>query len=108
MSVVVLDPAFEGEAARVARWDFTAAETAAMFRRTGTESAIHLTMAWPGDPPAHGKLHLFVRYVTADGRKLGGRSADRGGAAGRQDGPVDAQSTGPADPPAAVPSREPA
>ena len=32
--------------------------------------AIHLTMAWPGDPPAHHKLHLFVRYVTADGRKL--------------------------------------
>ena len=59
-----------GEAARVARWDFTAAETAAMFRRTGAGAAIHLTTAWPGDPPAHRKLHLFVRYVTADGRKL--------------------------------------
>jgi hypothetical protein len=70
ISVVVLDRALEGDAARVARWDFTAAETAAMFRRTGAAAAIHLTTAWPGDPPVHRQLHLFVRYVTADGRKL--------------------------------------
>jgi hypothetical protein len=70
VNVVVLDPALQGEAARVARWDFTAAETAAMFRRSGSSQAIHLTTVWPGNPPAHDKLHLFVRYVTADGRKL--------------------------------------
>ena len=70
ISVVVIDPALEGNAARVARWDFTAAETAAMFRRSGASLAIHLTMARPTDPPTHHKLHLFVRYVTADGRKL--------------------------------------
>lgn len=70
VSVVVLDPALEGDAARVARWDFTPAETAAMFRRTGPAAAIHLTTAWSADPPVHNKLHLFVRYVTADGRKL--------------------------------------
>ena len=45
MSVVVIDPALDGNAARVARWDFTAAETAAMFRRSGAALAIHLTMA---------------------------------------------------------------
>jgi hypothetical protein len=70
MSVVVRDQALTGEAARVARWDFTAAETAAMFRRTGAGAAIHLTAAWPGDPPAHHKLHLYVRYMTADRREL--------------------------------------
>jgi len=70
VSVVVLDPALPGEEARVARWDFSAAETAAMFRRTGADRAIHLTMAWPGDPPRHNNLRLFVRYETADGRKL--------------------------------------
>ena len=52
------------------RWDFTAAETAALFRRTDSSRAVHLAMAWPADPPKHGKLHLFVRYVTADGRHL--------------------------------------
>jgi hypothetical protein len=70
MSVVVIDPAIEGDAARVARWDFTPTETAALFRRSGTSQAIHLLMVWPSDPPKHNNLHLFVRYVTADGRKL--------------------------------------
>ncbi|MCE5302912.1 MAG: hypothetical protein LLF97_07365 [Planctomycetaceae bacterium] len=70
VSVAVLDPALPGEEARVARWDFTAAETAALFRRSGERCAIHLTMAWPGDPPKHDRLQLFVRYETADGRKL--------------------------------------
>ena len=53
MDVAVLDPALQGEAARVARWNFTAAETAAMFRRSGSSQAIHLTTAWPGDPRLH-------------------------------------------------------
>ena len=70
ISVVVVDPALPEETCRVARWDFTAAETAAMFRRSGSSKAIHLMTAWPGDPPIHRKLRLFVRYVTADGRKL--------------------------------------
>lgn len=70
MSIVVIDPALEGDAARVARWDFTTAETAAMFRRTSEGRAIHVTTAWPAEPPSHHQLHLFVRYVTIDGRKL--------------------------------------
>jgi hypothetical protein len=73
ISVVALDPAIvdsHGKVARVGRWDFTAAETAALFRRTDSSRAVHLAMAWPADPPKHGKLHLFVRYTTADGRRM--------------------------------------
>jgi hypothetical protein len=70
MSVVVVDPTLQGNAARVARWDFTPEETAAAFRRTGETQAIHLVGTWPNDPPVHNRLHLFVRYTTADGRKL--------------------------------------
>jgi hypothetical protein len=73
----VYDPALpeeDGHAALVARWDFTAAETAALFRRAGLERAIHLAGGWPAEEPKHNQLHLFVRYVTADGRKL---QADR-------------------------------
>ncbi len=70
VSVVVLDPALDGEAARVARWDFTAAETAARFRRSVSGGAIHLELPWPADPPVHGQLYLFVRYTTSDGRRL--------------------------------------
>ena len=36
-------------------------------------------MAWPDGPPKHHKLHVFVRYLTADGRKLHDRRADRHG-----------------------------
>jgi hypothetical protein len=73
VSVVLLDPAQrdeEGMAACAARWDFSAAETAAMFRSAGSHRAMHLMMTWPGEPPKHGKLQLFVRYVTRDGRKV--------------------------------------
>jgi hypothetical protein len=41
-----------------------------MFRRVGSSEAIHLAMAWPDEPPKHNNLHLFVRYVTSDGRML--------------------------------------
>ena len=77
VSVVVYDPAVQeedGHAALVARWDFSAAETAALFRRAGPEQAIHLAGGWPAELPKHNQLHVFVRYVTADGRKL---EADR-------------------------------
>ena len=70
VTIALLDPAKEGEAARFARWEFTAEQIALMFRRTAAGQAIHVDAPWPGDPPSHNKLHLFVRYITADGRKL--------------------------------------
>jgi len=70
ISVVALDPALPGQAARVGRWDFTAEQAAAMYRRTPSGEGIHLEMAWPAAPPVHRRLDLFVRYTTADGRKL--------------------------------------
>jgi len=73
VEVALLDPAekdAEGNAARLALWNFTDAETASMFRRVGSSAGIHLGMAWPDEPPKHEHLHLFVRYVTADGRTL--------------------------------------
>ncbi len=73
MSVLVLDPAVldnQGKAARVGRWDFSAAETASLFRGGDSSRAVHLAMAWPADPPRHRKLHAFIRYTTADGRRL--------------------------------------
>ncbi|MEN6457876.1 MAG: hypothetical protein ABFC63_03020 [Thermoguttaceae bacterium] len=77
MSVVAYDPAIQdesGHAILVARWDFTREETAALFRRDGQRQAIHLAGGWPQELPKHGQLHVFVRYITADGRNL---EADR-------------------------------
>jgi hypothetical protein len=69
VSVVVLDPNRVGDAARIARWDFDAAELADKFDH-GTTRGLNLTLPWPATPPPGEKLHLFVRYVAPDGRKL--------------------------------------
>ncbi len=68
--VTAFDRSLRGEAARIARWDFSPAETASLFCRTVNGGAIHLAMGWPDHPPTHNKLQLFVRYVTRDGRSL--------------------------------------
>ncbi len=68
--VTAFDPSLRGEAARVGRWDFSPAETASLFARTVNGGAIHLAMGWPDRPPTHRNLQVYVRYVTADGRRL--------------------------------------
>jgi hypothetical protein len=75
VSVAVFDPAedgpVEGEAARIACWDFPVEATAELFRTDGRRKALFLEAPWPeGVVPKHDKLHLFVRYTTADGRNL--------------------------------------
>lgn len=73
MTVVLLDPAVadaDGKALRLALWNFSTVEIAERFRRGGSSQAIHLQMGLPERRPNHNKLHLFVRYVTSDGRTL--------------------------------------
>jgi hypothetical protein len=74
VSVVVLDPAKEGDAARIARWDFTLTATQQKLKTTSAAKGIRLEMPWPASPPTANQLKLFVRYETADGRRL---QADR-------------------------------
>jgi hypothetical protein len=70
ISIVVLDPAIEGEAARIARWDFTSKEAASCLKRTPMGDGLHFDLRWPHSPPVHRVLNLYVRYTTADGRRL--------------------------------------
>jgi hypothetical protein len=70
ISIVVLDPSREGEAARVARWDFDMSAARQKLANSGAASGIKLELPWPATPPEANRLHLFVRYETADGRKL--------------------------------------
>jgi hypothetical protein len=67
-SVALIDPALAGEQARLARWDFSAAETERAMH-AGSESGIHLRLPWRS-APSHDRLKVFVRYTTRDGRKL--------------------------------------
>lgn len=70
VSIVVLDPAIEGEAARVARWDFDSQEAAEHLKRTPLGDGLYFELRWPHSPPVHRVLNLYVRYTTADGRRL--------------------------------------
>jgi hypothetical protein len=70
VSVVVLDPAQEGEAARVARWDFTAEEAAEHLKRTPLGDGLHFDLRWPHGAPVNRMLNLYVRYKTSEGKQL--------------------------------------
>lgn len=69
LSVVVLDPA-DPEGPAVARWDFAPEEVASHFRRGVLAEGIHIRLPWPGAPPTKEQLHLYVRFVTADGEEF--------------------------------------
>lgn len=69
ITVVLIDPAEPAATSRYAQWQFEMKEAAKLFR-DGDLPGLHLELPWPGDPPRHDQLHLFVRYTTSDGRKL--------------------------------------
>ncbi len=70
VAVVLVDPAKTGAGAKLARWDFPAAETAKLFRGSGIARGMYVECPWPDRPPENNSLHLYVRYITRDGRKL--------------------------------------
>ncbi|MEM8680671.1 MAG: hypothetical protein AAGF97_15085, partial [Planctomycetota bacterium] len=70
VSIVVLDGAAEGSAARVARWDFDAAAVRRRFRSSPEGRGAHFSLEWPEQTPQSDQLTLFVRYENVEGRKL--------------------------------------
>jgi len=71
LSIVALDPAERGTAARVARWDLQQSQLAPLLRTSEVLGrGFHLKLLWPGEPPRHSELQLYARYVTEDGRSL--------------------------------------
>lgn len=70
VSLVVVDPALTGQEARVARWDIPVTEIGDAFTQTPFGEGIALWLPWPERVPVHSRLHLFVRLITVDGRKL--------------------------------------
>jgi hypothetical protein len=68
--VVVLDRQSQGDAARVARWDFTREQVTQRMRRTSVGSGIYLELPWPAQAPAHRDLQVFVRYGADEPRQF--------------------------------------
>jgi len=74
LSIVLLDPDRQGDAARVARWDFDQSATRQLLAASSSGRGIKLEVPWPAAAPSASKLKMFVRYETPDGRRL---QADR-------------------------------
>jgi hypothetical protein len=74
VSVVVLDPAKQDAAARVARWDFSVHEVRESMAGSSLSKGIHLQLPWPHERPDATRLHLYVRYTTPEGAQM---EADR-------------------------------
>ena len=70
VAVAVLDPSQEGQAARLARWDFPAEEVEMHFRGTQPGGGLHFVLAWPAAAPASEDLLLFVRLTTPEGQQI--------------------------------------
>lgn len=70
MTIVVLDSALGGEAARIARWELTKTEVSKRLLDTRPDRGIKVQLKWPEQRPQHGKLKLFVRFETNDGRQV--------------------------------------
>lgn len=74
ISIVLLDPTKSDDSARVGRWDFDADAVKAALRVGSPDRGFLFQLPWQATVPDSPRLHLFVRYLTADGRKL---EADR-------------------------------
>jgi hypothetical protein len=70
VTIVLVDPAAEGDVARVARWELAKTEVGRRMLDTRPERGIRLKLKWPEERPAHNRLKLFVRYETPEGEKL--------------------------------------
>jgi hypothetical protein len=69
VSIVVVDPALEGSAARIAKWSYDSDQIAQYVRRNHDGGSLRFELHWP-TPPEHSDLRLFVRFTTFDGRRL--------------------------------------
>lgn len=67
LSLMVVDPS---GGKRIARWDFTPAEAAGLWRKSLLGHGLHVELPWPGDPPQQHDLKLYARLITRDGRKF--------------------------------------
>ena len=70
LSIVLLDPAREGEAARVARWEIDGGQARDAMQSSEAARGMRLELPWPEQPPHSAKLKLFVRMQTPTGDKL--------------------------------------
>lgn len=70
LTVSMIDPEIQDETGRLGIWKYSAAEVAPLIRKQGQAKGIHVDISLEGKVPVSKKVVVFVRYVTADGRRL--------------------------------------
>jgi hypothetical protein len=69
-TLVLIDPAKEGEDGRVARWELSPREIGEGILEARPQRGVRLELPWPSAPPENSKLKLFVRYQGATGQPI--------------------------------------
>ncbi len=70
--VFALDPARQGEQAKIGKWEFTAAEVQQKLQPIGSEQGIHLRLPWTGPDPTADRVIVFALYKFTNGRQVMG------------------------------------
>jgi len=70
VSIVVLDPAREGSAAKIARWDYPEERLPEHFRGTEPGGGLQFDLEWPTARPTANRLELYVRLTLSDRRQF--------------------------------------
>jgi hypothetical protein len=72
LTIIAVDPAREGQAGQVGRWDYSAAEVQSKLRPIGQEQGIHFQLPWNGPDPSADRVIVFGLYKFPDGRQVMG------------------------------------
>lgn len=70
LSVSAIDPDLRDDSARLGIWRFTPQQVEESMRRAGVAKGIHLDLSLSTKMPSAKRVVIFVRYETADGRRL--------------------------------------
>jgi hypothetical protein len=70
--IFALDPAREGDAAKIGRWEYSAADIEAKLQPIGSEQGIHLRLPWNGPDPSADRVIVFALFKFDNGRQVMG------------------------------------
>lgn len=70
LMISVIDPEIQDESGRIGIWKYSPEQVADAIRKQGNAKGIHVDISLEGRVPAGKKVLVFVRYQTADGRRV--------------------------------------
>lgn len=70
LTIVAVDPSLPDHLARVARWDYEAAEVRDLLVQTRQGPKVVCQLLWPNVPPSSSRLQLYVRMKSDDDREF--------------------------------------